>query len=232
MSCTNTETPARQSMQPELIEALLCLVNEERAKSRIPPLYLNDRLRNAALEHAAQAAALKWWSGDHQAWHINPVTGSTPESRILASGFAHRAVLSAHGEVCHAGVTKESKGEFALTPRHALDNWLGFPEERATLLNPAFKSAGIAILPESAQWSSGKETDYNPSHAIYVMTFGTAYPVITPVRSPFELPPIDVADYSWLGSPKLVPVCPYPVGGFPFGVVGIPVSQPFFERPR
>lgn len=232
MPCANTEKPATQSMQPELIDALLCLVNEERAKYRIPPLYLNERLRNAALEQAAQAAALKWWSGDRQTWHINPVTGSTPESRILASGFAHRAVLHAHGEVCHAEVTRKPKEDFPLTPQRAFRTWLDDPEDRANLLNPAFKSTGIAILPESAFWSSGKETDdFNPKHAIYVMTFGTAYPVISPIRSPFELPPVDVADYSWLGSPGRGPICPYPVA-LPVGVVGIPVYQPVFDRPR
>jgi hypothetical protein len=231
MSCGNIDKPATQIMPADLIDALLCLINEVRAKHGVQSLYLNDRLRNAALEHATQAVGLRWWGGNRPAWHVNPITGSTPESRIRASGFAQRAVLSAFGEVCHGAATKVPKEELSLSPRHAFDTWMGEPEDRAQLLNAAFRSTGIAILPQSPFASSGKDQDFNPKYATYVMTFGTAHPVVDPIRSPFEVPPHELADYSWLGVPRLIPVCPYPVEAIPFGYA-IPVYRPNFDRPR
>jgi len=98
MACANADTPATLLMQTDAEAAVLCLINEQRAIVNVPPLTLNLKLRAAARQQAKDAATIKWWAGGGSKIHTNPITGSTPQSRIKDAGYCPGEAAPPTGE--------------------------------------------------------------------------------------------------------------------------------------
>src|SRR5215217_3681816 len=124
MACANADTPATVLTSADAEEAVLCLINEQRAAQVPPvrPLTVNVKLRAAARLHAQDAKSLKWWAGGGSKVHTNPVTGSTPESRIKDAGYCPGEVapLPATNENCYSSWYKGGvQFQGGTTPRAA-----------------------------------------------------------------------------------------------------------------
>jgi uncharacterized protein YkwD len=156
--------------------AALCLVNAERAARGLAPLkrYIALRgsrirgLQGAATQHASESAASPWWGtkdeqGNERSAHVNPYTGSTPETRIRASLYCLGRTIASLGENAYWGAGSSS------TPRAAVGWWMQSQLHRDAILNAQFKDTGVAVVYGSAnpEWAS-----YNPS-ATFVETFAT-----------------------------------------------------------
>jgi alpha-tubulin suppressor-like RCC1 family protein/uncharacterized protein YkwD len=171
MACADADTPSTQLAQLAAEEAVLCLVNEHRVASGAPELTLNTKLRTAARKHAQAAAALKWWAGGGPAVHVNPQTGSTPQSRIRDEGYcpvnpAAPVNENAYDAYYTGGVAYQQ----VTSPRAAVDWWMGSPPHRATLLDPTYRESGVAVVLGIAE--RGPEADVADGGAIFVQDFG------------------------------------------------------------
>src|SRR6478672_6794939 len=74
-----------------LVQATLCLLNQERSRYALSPLRLNARLSRAAMAHSRDMVAHNYFA------HVTP-SGITPGDRIRATGYFDRTRSWAIGE--------------------------------------------------------------------------------------------------------------------------------------
>ena len=171
MACDNADTPSTQLSQLAAEEAVLCLVNEERVARGIPALTLNTKLRNAARQQAQAAATLKWWAGGGPMVHVNPQTGSTPQSRIRDAGYCPVEQDAPSNENAYDAFYQGGAAfQAATSPQAAVDWWMGSQPHRETLLNPTYRESGVAVVLGIAE--RGPQADLADGGAIFVQTFG------------------------------------------------------------
>ncbi len=91
-----------------------------------PPLTWNDQLGVAAQGHVSDMIRLNFRG------HVNPETGSTPESRARAAGYPSAAV-------------GENAAYDSVTPEDALQSLLDSPGHCRTLMNPEWREFGAAM---------------------------------------------------------------------------------------
>jgi alpha-tubulin suppressor-like RCC1 family protein/uncharacterized protein YkwD len=146
MTCANADTPANHLAQTVAEEAVLCLINEQRAANGAPALTLNTKLRDAARLHAAAAKTIQWWAGGGSQVHINPETGSTPQSRIRAADYCPGEIdpPPQTNENCYDGLY--SGNTPAQTPRDAVTWWMNSQGHRDTLLDKVYLESGVAVV--------------------------------------------------------------------------------------
>jgi uncharacterized protein YkwD len=104
--------------------AVLCLVNQQRARHGRGPLRPDRRLMRAAARHAADMARRHYFA------HVSP-SGSDPLQRVRAAGW--------HGNVGEA--IAWGCGSLS-TPRATVRAWMASPPHRAILLSRA-RSVGV-----------------------------------------------------------------------------------------
>lgn len=104
---------------------MLRLINAERRKNNLPPLKMNEKLRQAARQHSAEMVKLKYFS------HDSP-KGSTPFDRIKATGLTY--------------VTAGENIAYAPTVVQAHDGLMKSKGHRENILRPSFTEVGIGIL--------------------------------------------------------------------------------------
>ena len=172
MACANADIPVTQLTQEAAEEAVLCLINERRAAASPPraPLSLNLRLRSAARRHAQDAAMLKWWAGGGPQIHTNPVTHSTPETRIADTGYCPGETAPVNENGYHSLYWGTRPDLSLTTPRAAVDWWMGSEGHMNTLLDPAYTESGVAVVLGTAE--PGPAFEPNVGGAIFVQTFG------------------------------------------------------------
>ncbi|MPY56225.1 CAP domain-containing protein [Streptomyces spongiae] len=148
-------------------DAVVCLINAERARHGLAPLTYNQNLTNAAFQHTDQAVRLKWW-GPGKDSHTNPQTGSTPQSRIKAAGYCPNPRSWKVSEITYTGWGGSG------TPRAAVNWWVNVSTwgHRQIVLDPSLKEIG--------RWALGGAADPAGANAsgagTYVVTFGSCQP--------------------------------------------------------
>jgi uncharacterized protein YkwD len=140
--------------------AVLCLTNNERTSRNLPALAVNGSLRSAAAAHAVAAGTQRWWFGGANP-HVNPKTGSTPESRVKAAGYCPAPISWSFSENTYWGAGAVS------TPAAAVRWWMNSPGHRANLLDPAKHEIGIGFVAKGAAPGAPKERA-----GTYVQDFG------------------------------------------------------------
>jgi len=105
---------------------VLRLVNIERAAVGAPALEWSAALAAQAEEACCAMIHYGYFA------HENPVTGSTPDDRFVASGFAG----TTYGENIAAGQT---------TPQRVVEAWMDSPGHRANMLDANFTHLGVAV---------------------------------------------------------------------------------------
>ncbi|GAA4561261.1 CAP domain-containing protein [Planotetraspora kaengkrachanensis] len=119
-------------------DAVQCLINEERAKAGLPALTRNHVLSGAALSHARAAVNQKWW-GPGADSHTNPLTGSTPASRITDAKYCPKPISWAWAETTYTGWGGQG------TPRAAVHWWVyvSTAGHREIILSPSLTEMGV-----------------------------------------------------------------------------------------
>ena len=173
MACANADTPANQLTQTAAEEAVLCLINEQRVANGVPALTLNLKLRAAARLHAQDARTIKWWAGGGSNVHTNPVTGSTPESRIREAAYCPEELAPqppTNENVYFSSYSGGVNYQGGTTPQAAVTWWINNPVHRNTLLDPAYRESGVAVVLGIVE--KGTDADRVDGGAIFVQTFG------------------------------------------------------------
>lgn len=124
-------TIGRDTYQTHLEDTVVRLTNQVRAKAGVPPLKINELLRQAARSHSTDMARRGFFS------HNDP-DGVTPFDRMRSHGYAQPAAENI------------AKGQSR--PHEVISAWLNSPGHRANLLNPGFSVIGVGLHLDSGPW--------------------------------------------------------------------------------
>ena len=130
--------------------AILCLLNQERARHRLPALRNNAVLEDASQVHSDDMARRNFFA------HETP-EGGTPAQRMTAAGYPPGGVSV--GENIYWGE------EAMATPVEAVDGWMHSPGHRENILRPQFAEMGVGVAYDAPIPSHGRS-------AIYTTDFG------------------------------------------------------------
>jgi uncharacterized protein YkwD len=147
-------TPTGANLQ-RLRDAVLCLVNRERAAHGEA-----DLQPNAPLEQAAQGHTDSMVSGGYFE-HIGP-GGDTPIARMRAAGYIYSSRVGFEvGENLAWGTLWEG------TPRAIVAAWMASAGHRANILNARFRDTAIGVSPHPPSGLS-----HGQAGGIYTQDFG------------------------------------------------------------
>ncbi|GGM93114.1 hypothetical protein GCM10010106_46800 [Thermopolyspora flexuosa] len=151
-----------RTVNVQIAQATYCLINAERAKAGLPALKWNEKLHRLAVEHARAAVKLKWWK-DGADPHKNPVTGSTPESRIRGAGYCANGRSWSVAEIAYTDWGGRG------TPRAAVRWWMNSDKHRPHILSRTLTEIGGFAIGGAADPKGANATDAGT----YVMKFGS-----------------------------------------------------------
>jgi uncharacterized protein YkwD len=153
--CQNTELTPEAGNLPLVRAAVLCLVNQERARNGRSPLRANPELEQAAEGHCTELIEDDYFA------HVSP-SGETPVERIDATGYIPGpSVGYAIGENLAWGTLSLA------TPQMIVGAWIASPGHLANILEGQYTETGIGVTP--AVPSSLSEGE---SGATYAQEFG------------------------------------------------------------
>jgi uncharacterized protein YkwD len=136
--CANATVSAASAPAQTMRNAVLCLVNYERSTFQLPALRQVPKLTNSAQRYTTMMVR------DHFFSHRAP-NGSTPGTRILASGFHWTWA----GENIASGYT---------TPLSVVTAWMRSQGHCYNLLAPTFSDVGVGVSPNSVAGTPGLAT--------------------------------------------------------------------------
>ena len=149
LAATPCAVLARQSVESEA-EAVLGLINAERAKVGCGPLIAETRLTAAALVHSRAMAQKGFF--EHRG-----SDGHGPASRARVQGYAFRYL----GENIAAGI---------MTPPQVVAAWMASPGHRANIVECGYIHTGIAITHQGDDKPVAGEAA--PYYTYWVQVFG------------------------------------------------------------
>lgn len=153
--CAGADTVPSAANLDVVREAVLCLINKERAKEGIGALKNNGTLLAVGNAYSQLMVAQ-----DHYD-HTGP-DGSSPEDRVLAQNYVAPAGNYHVGE--NLGVAEGALG----APRSIVAAWMASPLHRANIMNATFQESGVGVtMGVPASDSTG-----NPIGVTYVHMFG------------------------------------------------------------
>jgi len=136
--CANAPDSATRTPARTLRSAVVCLVNQERARYHLPALRQVPKLVASAQGYTGEMVRDDFFS------HTGP-GGSTPGARIAAAGFQ----WSWMGENIASGFT---------TPLSVVTAWMGSQGHCANILSPAFTDIGVGVSPHAVAPAVGGAT--------------------------------------------------------------------------
>ena len=133
--CTGTEVTPEPADMGVVREAVLCLVNQERASHGEQPLRNNPKLQAAAESHSAECVELDYFA------HVSP-SGETPVERIQDTGYIPSPF---DGYVLGENL---AWGTYELsTPKSIVAAWIASPPHLANILESRYTETGIGVAP-------------------------------------------------------------------------------------
>jgi uncharacterized protein YkwD len=136
-------------------DAVVCLVNIERAARGVEPLHRDAALSRAARSHALEMARQKHFS------HTS-VNGDGLSDRLRAAGYGDPGDGWRAGEDLGWGTGQRS------TPNALVDAWLDSAHHRRILLSATYEEIGVGVAAGAA-----KPTDSGLPGATYAMDLAT-----------------------------------------------------------
>jgi uncharacterized protein YkwD len=128
--CPGAAAVPAPGAEPATAQAVICLVDAERAARGLPALREAVSLDLAAARFAAQMVALRFFG------HVAP-DGSVLDDRVAAAGYAAATV----GEDIGEGAGAEASPAAAMVA-----TWMGSTAHRANILDPGFRDAGVGVV--------------------------------------------------------------------------------------
>jgi len=133
--CTDTEVTPEASDIGVVREAVLCLVNQERASHGEQPLHTNAKLQAAAESHSLECVELDYFA------HVSP-SGETPVERIQDAGYIPSPF---DGYILGENL---AWGTYELaTPKSIVAAWIASPPHLANILESRYTETGIGVTP-------------------------------------------------------------------------------------
>jgi len=128
----DTQVPAigDGDFDAEMEEAILELINVERAAEGLPPVQAEGKLRQAARQHSQEMAALGYFA------HESPVE----EFKTLPMRLEHSGVSN------YGWAGENIAMSTAATAQQFVKMWMDSPGHRANILRPEFKYTGIGVF--------------------------------------------------------------------------------------
>ncbi|MDX6617404.1 MAG: hypothetical protein QOD60_2495 [Solirubrobacterales bacterium] len=151
--CPNAGTLAGVTSLATYNDAVLCLLNEQRADAGLLPVTVDAGLTASALGHSDSMQANSYFQ------HDSP-DGTTFADRIAQTGFLRGARRWLIGE-------NIAWGSLTLgTPQALMTAWMNSPEHRDNILEPAYREIGVGTA-----WGA-PSNPLMPAAAIVTTDFG------------------------------------------------------------
>jgi len=136
--CANADVRASHASVPAMRDAVVCLVNHERARYGLPRLLQVHKLTRSAQNYTAEMVRGDFFS------HTAP-NGSTPGARIAATGYR----WSWAGENIASGYP---------TPLAVVTGWMHSQGHCYNMLAPVFRDIGVGVSPYPVAGASEPST--------------------------------------------------------------------------
>jgi uncharacterized protein YkwD len=136
--CANATVPASGAPASVMRDAVVCLVNFERAKYHLPPLVQARKLTTSAQDYTAEMVHHDFFS------HTAP-NGSTPGARISAVGY-------------HWSWAGENIASGYPTPLSVVTGWMHSQGHCYNILAPVFVNIGVGVSPHPVADASEPST--------------------------------------------------------------------------
>jgi uncharacterized protein YkwD len=137
-ACANANANASSTSAQTLRAAVVCLVNQERARYHLPALHEVRKLTTSAQSYTSEMVRDDFFS------HTAP-NGSTPGARITATGFR----WSWAGENIASGYP---------TPLSVVTGWMQSQGHCYNILAPVFSDIGVGVSPQAVAQATGPAT--------------------------------------------------------------------------
>jgi uncharacterized protein YkwD len=131
-TCPDASAAPGETATAALVQATLCLLNQERSRYELRPLRLNPRLTEAAQGHSSEMVGRRYFD------HVTP-SGETPSARIGATGYLTSARAWTIGENIMWGTLTLD------TPEAAAEAWMHSPDHRRNILYGPYRDIGIGV---------------------------------------------------------------------------------------
>jgi len=131
-ACAGASAIPKSTTLPRAYDAVVCLVNRERAKRRMRALRRSAELTQAARDHSTDMVSRQYF--DHTS-----LDGKTVRQRVLRTGY-FRGGAGTVQEVLAVGWAQLS------TPRSLVANLMRSPSHKSILLNRSLRDVGIGLV--------------------------------------------------------------------------------------
>jgi len=135
---------------PQVGQATLCLLNQQRAAAGALPLLESAQLTTASAGYSRQMVAEAFFA------HESP-DGGTLVDRLTATGYIHAGNAWSVGENIGWGQSQLS------TPRAMVGAWMNSPGHRENILDTGFDDIGLGVAlgsPPDRAWGATYTTDF------------------------------------------------------------------------
>ena len=145
--CSGTMRPKRGSEQ-QLAEAVVCLINRERARRRLRPLTVNPKLTASAAAHTADMLQRRYYN------HQRP---GGPALKARARRAKYRGNTGENLGLANGALAQ---------PAQMMRMWMKSPMHRANILQRRFRAVGVSVQAKDPLKKMA-------GAAIYTVNFGT-----------------------------------------------------------
>ena len=141
-ACAAVFAIPKQTTLPRAYNAILCLVNQERARRGLRALRRSDELTRAAVNHSADMVSRQYFG------HAS-LEGETARERALRTGYFRGSAAGLVEEALAVGWAQLS------TPRALVSNLMRSPSHRSILLNRRLRDVGVGLVLGAPQRLAG-----------------------------------------------------------------------------
>jgi uncharacterized protein YkwD len=140
--CARASAVPQAATLAQSYDAILCLINQERAKRRLSKLRRSTQLTQAAIGHSTDMVARRYFA--HEG-----LDGDTPRERVLNSGYFGGTAGGDIEEALACGWMGLS------TPKALVASLMRSPEHQAILLDRGLRDVGVGLV------LGGPDPDYS-----------------------------------------------------------------------
>jgi uncharacterized protein YkwD len=133
--CAAADEPPLATTRAQTAAAVVCVLNQERARRDLPRLRPRIKLERAARRHAGDMVRRRFFA------HTSP-DGTTMTDRLRTVGYARADRAWTIGETLAWGTGTRA------TPTAVVDAWLASPPHRRVLLDRDYRDVGIGVVPD------------------------------------------------------------------------------------
>jgi uncharacterized protein YkwD len=153
-ACAGAGQPLGAASAAAVGEAVLCLVNDERAARGLAPVRHDGALEAVAQRHAADMVARGYFA------HLSP-SGGTVEKRARRAGYLTGPCWALGEDLARAPAAVASADAVVAA-------WMASPGHRSVILDPDFSEGGVGLVSRAA--------DSDSDGATFVLELGAMVP--------------------------------------------------------